>query len=83
MYRGIVAALDAAAADPSVRVAVLTGAGDYYSSGNDLTNFTKNMPAGADGPKRMAAEASVVLVRCAQRAAAVAIVARTHARLRP
>ena len=38
MYRDIIADLDAAAANSAVRVAVLTGEGEYYSSGNDLKN---------------------------------------------
>lgn len=38
MYRGIISGLDEAAADESVRIAVLTGEGDFYSSGNDLKN---------------------------------------------
>lgn len=40
MYRDVISGLDEAAADPSVRVAVLTGEGEYYSSGNDLKNVT-------------------------------------------
>jgi peroxisomal 3,2-trans-enoyl-CoA isomerase len=42
MYTEIIDALNAAAKDESVRVAVTTGTGDYYCSGNDLTNFTKS-----------------------------------------
>jgi peroxisomal 3,2-trans-enoyl-CoA isomerase len=38
MYKDIIADLDAAAANNSVRVVVLTGEGEYYSSGNDLKN---------------------------------------------
>ena len=51
MYDGIPAALDQAAKDPSVRVAVTTGAGDYYCSGNDLSNF-RNAPM--EGPEKLA-----------------------------
>lgn len=40
MYNEIIAALDQAAKDESV-LTVFTGAGDFYCSGNDLTNFTK------------------------------------------
>ena len=59
MYKGIGATLNARADDPSVKVAVLTGAGKWYSAGNDLSNFTKNMPAG--GPQEMAANGKAVL----------------------
>ncbi|CAN9506052.1 unnamed protein product [Ophioblennius macclurei] len=40
MYNDIIAALDSAAKDDSV-LTVITGAGDFYCSGNDLSNFTK------------------------------------------
>ncbi|KAK5877711.1 hypothetical protein CesoFtcFv8_025190 [Champsocephalus esox] len=40
MYNDIIAALDQAAKDDSV-ITVITGAGDFYCSGNDLSNFTK------------------------------------------
>ena len=54
MYDEIAAALDVAAKDKSVRVAVTTGTGDYYCSGNDLSNFMQveftpeNMKKAAD-----------------------------------
>ncbi|XP_034416017.1 enoyl-CoA delta isomerase 2, mitochondrial isoform X1 [Cyclopterus lumpus] len=44
MYNDIIAALDQAAKDDSV-ITVFTGAGDFYCSGNDLSNFT-NIPEG-------------------------------------
>ncbi|KAH9490097.1 Enoyl-CoA delta isomerase 2, mitochondrial [Bulinus truncatus] len=40
MYRDIGKALKEAATDDSYRIAVITGTGDYYCSGNDLSNFT-------------------------------------------
>lgn len=40
MYDDIITALEQAAKDDSV-LTVFTGAGDYYCSGNDLSNFTK------------------------------------------
>ena len=55
MYRELQKALEAAAEDERVVCAVLTGAGDYYCSGNDLSNFTQIPP---EGHQKMAAEAS-------------------------
>lgn len=43
MYHELQTALRDASEDPSVRVALLTGRGDYYSSGNDLSNFSQLM----------------------------------------
>ena len=58
MYDEIVSLLDHAASDSSVKVVVTRGAGDYYSSGNDLSNFA-NIPP--EGPQKMADEACVRL----------------------
>ncbi|MFZ2869232.1 enoyl-CoA hydratase [Zavarzinia sp.] len=44
MYDGIVDGLKAAEADPAVRVAILTGAGDAFTAGNDLIDFMQNPP---------------------------------------
>ena len=44
--------------DDKVVVALLTGAGDYYCSGNDLSNFTQIPP---EGPQKLAAEAKQIL----------------------
>ena len=43
MYHELQMALRDASEDPAVRVALLTGRGDYYSSGNDLSNFSQLM----------------------------------------
>uniref|UniRef100_A0A8C5ZLT6 Delta(3)-Delta(2)-enoyl-CoA isomerase n=1 Tax=Marmota marmota marmota TaxID=9994 RepID=A0A8C5ZLT6_MARMA len=43
MYKEIIHALKAASTDNSA-ITVITGNGDYYSSGNDLTNFTDVRP---------------------------------------
>ena len=58
MYDNVCAALDQAAKDPSVHVAVTTGTGDYYCSGNDLSNFT-NIPE--EGPEKLAEEGRIRL----------------------
>jgi enoyl-CoA hydratase/carnithine racemase len=47
MYEGLAAGFKAAAADPAVRVVLLTGSGDSFSSGNDLVDFLKNTPTDA------------------------------------
>ncbi|XP_068604014.1 enoyl-CoA delta isomerase 2 isoform X2 [Brachionichthys hirsutus] len=57
MYNEIIAALEEAAKDESA-LTVFTGAGDYYCSGNDLTNFTK-VPE--DGVEAMAKRGGVLL----------------------
>ena len=60
MYSEWQRALTEAGEDDSVVVAMITGAGDYYCSGNDLSNFM-NIPP--EGPEKMAAEAKGIL-RC-------------------
>ncbi|XP_045722396.1 enoyl-CoA delta isomerase 2 isoform X1 [Mirounga angustirostris] len=47
MYQEIMLALEAASKDDST-ITVFTGSGDYYSSGNDLTNFTDIPPGGVE-----------------------------------
>lgn len=56
MYDGIRDALNNTAQDDSVRLVYLTGTGNYFSSGNDLSNFTQIPPG---GPKQMAADGRV------------------------
>jgi len=58
MYNGIRDTLNETAHDDSIKVLAFIGAGDYYCSGNDLSNFTKIPPG---GPKELAAKSSVVL----------------------
>ena len=53
MYDAIRDALNETANDDSIKVAVMTGTGDFYCSGNDLSNFTKIPP---EGPAKLAAE---------------------------
>lgn len=46
MYQDVAAALKEADQDPSVIACCMTGNGEYYSSGNDLSNYTGNMMEG-------------------------------------
>ncbi|NXI49505.1 ECI2 isomerase, partial [Chloroceryle aenea] len=57
MYREIMKALEEAGKDDST-IAVITGNGDYYSSGNDLTNFTNVQPSDME---KMAQDGAVLL----------------------
>lgn len=51
MYNGISQALDRAADDAAVRVVLLTGGPDCFSSGNDIVDFLDNPPGDmADSP---------------------------------
>ena len=59
MYKEVQHALEEAGQDSSVVVTVLTGAGNYYCSGNDLSNFTQIPP---EGPEKLAAEAKDILL---------------------
>ena len=59
MYKELTKLLKSSSESSSINIIILEGAGNFYSSGNDLSNFTANMPKG--GPKQLAAEASVLL----------------------
>ena len=50
MYVALVEALKNAEKDPQIRCVVLTGAGDAFTSGNDLLDFMNTPPAGRDSP---------------------------------
>ena len=58
MYQDIIDILKSGAENPDVKVTLFTGNGDYYCSGNDLSNFL-NIPP--EGPEKMAADAAVLL----------------------
>ncbi|NXE36642.1 ECI2 isomerase, partial [Ptilorrhoa leucosticta] len=57
MYREIIKALEEAGKNDST-IAVITGNGDYYSSGNDLSNFTNVQPGEME---KMAKDGAVLL----------------------
>ena len=60
MYKDFTHALNTASSDNAVKAAMITGAGKYYSSGNDITNFTKAL--GPDTtPQQVAAESRALL----------------------
>lgn len=50
MYAALTAALEQAARDPAIGVVVLTGGGDSFTSGNDISDFLAAPPAGDDSP---------------------------------
>jgi enoyl-CoA hydratase/carnithine racemase len=50
MYLDCVKALQNAAKDPAVSVVLFTGAGDSFTSGNDVADFMNTPPNGADSP---------------------------------
>src|SRR5437899_773474 len=51
MYTTIADLLNSAAKDDRVRVALLHGAGDSFSAGNDLEDFMKNPPGPGESPQ--------------------------------
>jgi len=57
MYRDLIDLVNNAAKDDSVNFFVLTSTGDFFSSGNDLSNFTESLKKGTD-IKIMAHDAS-------------------------
>lgn len=58
MYEEIPEALKEAGDDENVVICYVTGAGDYYSSGNDLSNFIKYQ---TDNPADLAKRSRVIL----------------------
>lgn len=50
MYSALADALDAARDDSGVRVVMLAGAGDSFTSGNDVQDFLKSPPSGENSP---------------------------------
>ncbi|VDM52379.1 unnamed protein product [Angiostrongylus costaricensis] len=66
MYIGIIEALEASNKDKSTAVTVITGTGDYFCSGNDLSNFAKAASASKEEIKEMAETAANILRRYIQ-----------------
>ena len=60
MYKDFTHALNAASSDNAVKAAMITGAGKYYSSGNDISNFTKALSPDTT-PQQVAAESRILL----------------------
>jgi enoyl-CoA hydratase/carnithine racemase len=50
MYAALAAALEAAEADDSVRAILLHGQSDVFTAGNDVEDFLRRPPQGADAP---------------------------------
>ena len=50
MYTKLVEGLESAQADPNIRVILITGSEDSFTSGNDLNDFLQNPPADSDSP---------------------------------
>jgi enoyl-CoA hydratase/carnithine racemase len=50
MYRQMAIEIEAADRDPSVRVVLIHGQPDAFSSGNDLQDFVRSPPTGEDSP---------------------------------
>ena len=48
MYQAMAAAFEAADSDPTVRVLILTGTGDAFTSGNDVGDFQKRADGGLE-----------------------------------
>jgi len=49
MYDGLTRLLNEAAVDDRVVITALTGAGDCYSSGNDMSDSLQHFAGGLDG----------------------------------
>jgi enoyl-CoA hydratase/carnithine racemase len=50
MYAAMADALEAAAADPAIRVALVHGSAECFTAGNDLQDFIANPPSGDASP---------------------------------
>lgn len=61
LYLDLIKALRSAKENEDVRVVVLTGAGNFYSSGNDLSNFTTVDLSDQDLVKRLMDDSKTML----------------------
>ncbi len=52
MYAGLADGLESAAADEAVRAIIITGQPGIFTAGNELADFAKPLPAGAEFPAR-------------------------------
>ncbi|RNA08758.1 enoyl- delta isomerase mitochondrial isoform X1 [Brachionus plicatilis] len=59
MYNELIEALSEAENNPNILMVCITGAGDYYCSGNDLTNFSS--PSAMSDIKKAAKEGGILL----------------------
>lgn len=50
MYQALAEALNKAGTEPAIRVVVITGRGDAFTSGNDIQDFLQSPPTGTDDP---------------------------------
>ncbi|GMR35407.1 hypothetical protein PMAYCL1PPCAC_05602, partial [Pristionchus mayeri] len=66
MYNGITDALYFSSKHKETSVTVMTAAGDFYCSGNDLSNFAKAATASKEEVKEMAEYAGVILQKYTQ-----------------
>src|ERR1700743_2470528 len=57
MYVSIAEALRSAALDPGTRVALIHGAGDAFSAGNDIGDFLQHPPGAGDSPQKQLIDA--------------------------
>jgi len=62
-YAEVASAFEFASKEEQIKVVVLTGAGDYYSSGNDLSQFLTMDISKPEQLRKMLDEAAVVLIR--------------------
>ncbi|KAI2803156.1 Vacuolar protein sorting-associated protein 33A [Blomia tropicalis] len=63
IYEGIIDALKRAGEDPDIKFVVITGTGKYFSSGNDLKNFTKGLQAAGGDMEKATSMARDTLFR--------------------
>src|SRR5258708_25712754 len=61
MYTEFAELLNTAQANPKIRVALVSAAGDHYSAGNDLQDFLDHPPGSGDSPQKQMIDALRVL----------------------